>query len=234
MEVLEKIVVLISIGAKIHSPAKSGILVHRGAGALPSAVKTTATLLESPLVFTSDLWHFPVRGRRELRNPGESFSAFVPLLPSEIGTQGKKKSRMWLFKFERKEHPPTSSSSSEGFLFFFSPLHTGTAPGSRILFSGEEAGPASVPGTWAAFRLIDPSITWKHPSAAASLRQQRKLLCSGIFCGTTTEINSCNDTLEWDEDKFILLFPHSHNFYTSPHKSAQAASTLLVLSKEEK
>lgn len=58
--------------------------------------------------------------------------------------------------------------------------------------------------------------------------------CVGILCGTTIEINSCSDTLQWDEDKFIFLFPHSHNFYTSPHKSAQAASTWLVLSKEEK
>lgn len=170
-----------------------------------------------------------------MRNPGESFSAFVPLLPSEIGTQGKKKIQDVAFQiWEERASSNLQAPPQKVFFFFFPPLHTGTAPGSRILFSGEEAGPASVPGTWAAFRLIDPSITWKHPSAAASLRQQRKLLCSGIFCGTTTETNSCNDTLEWDEDKFILLFPHSHNFYTSPHKSAQAASTLLVLSKEEK
>lgn len=166
---------------------------------------------------------------------GESSSAFVPLLPSEMGTQGKTFTGRGFSNLRGKIILQPQAPPQRVFTFFVFLLCTGTAPGSRILFSGEEAGPASVQGTGAAFTVPLLAHHLKTPQCCSQFeRAEKTLLCSGIFCGTTTEINSCNDTLQWDEDKFILLFPHSHNFYTSPHKSAQAASTLLVLSKEEK
>lgn len=120
MEVLEKIMVLIPTGAKPHSPAKAGILVHQGVLELyPLQSTTTATLLEPPLVL--QVTHCGTHSEREKaaeKSRGILLS-LCPTAPIRNGDAGKKKYRMWLFKSERKEHPPSSSSSSGGFHFFF-------------------------------------------------------------------------------------------------------------------
>lgn len=175
---------------------RAGMLAHQGVlEHSPLQSTTTATLLESPLVFKSDsLWHFPSEREKAAEKQGNPFQHLSHCSLQKWGHRKKKNSgcgfsNLWGKSILQPQAPPQRFS-----LFL---LCTGTNPGSRILFSGEEAGPASVRGTWAALRLtvLCWPITWKHPNAAASLRQQRKRLCSGILCGTTTEINSCNDTL---------------------------------------
>lgn len=119
MEVLVKIAVLTYIGAKTHSPARAGMLAHQGVLEHSPLQSTTATLLESPLVFKSDsLWHFPSEREKAAEKQGNPFQHLSHCSLQKWGHRKKKNYRMWLFKSVRKEHPPASSSSSEAFQFF--------------------------------------------------------------------------------------------------------------------
>lgn len=99
---------------------RAGMLAHQGVlEHSPLQSTTTATLLESPLVFKSDsLWHFPSEREKAAEKQGNPFQHLSHCSLQKWGHRKKKKFRMWLFKFVRKEHPPTSSSSSEAFHYF--------------------------------------------------------------------------------------------------------------------
>lgn len=155
MEVLEKIAVLTYVGAKTHSSAEQECWLIRGCWSTPLCSQQQQQHSWSHLLFlkVTHCGTFPVRGRRQLRNRGILFS-ICPTAPFRNGDTGKKKIQDVAFQICEERASSNLKLLLRGFSLFL--LCTGTNPGSRILFSGEEAGPASVRGTWAAFRPTVP------------------------------------------------------------------------------
>lgn len=134
---------------------REGMLAHQGVlEHSPLQSTTTATLLESPLVFKSDsLWHFPSEREKAAEKQGNPFQHSSHCSLQKWGHR-KKKNQDVAFQICEERASSNLKLLLRGFSLFL--RCTGTNPGSRILCSGEEAGPASVRGAWAAFRLTVP------------------------------------------------------------------------------
>lgn len=161
-----------------------------GAGALPSMLNSNSPGATS--CFQKWLTVALSREReKQLRNRGILLST-CPTAPFRNGDTREKKIAGCGFSNLRGKSilQPQAPPQRVFTFFFFCAQAQLLAAGFCFLVKQQE-----LPLSMGSVHCSLLATTWKHPRAAPSLGQQRKLLCPGIFCGTTTEINSCNDTL---------------------------------------
>lgn len=169
----------------------------RGAGALPSTVNNNSNTPGATSCFTSDsLWHFPSEREKAAEKPRGILLSLCPTAPFRNGDT-RKKIQDVAFQIWEERASSKLQLLLRGFSLFFFLLCTGPGPAAGFCFlvkkqdlplskaRGQNSGSLFLSG-------LSPENTPVLQPVWGSTKNQ---LCSGIFCGTTTEINSCNDTL---------------------------------------